>query len=509
MKSTTRGLWRFVRSLLLIACTAGILAADNTWLSSINFDAIEPANWFSSDPANDLADKSLADTTMLSDRPAYTAPLSQQSISSVTGLPFAPRHAGFWTNSQSNSSITSAWMAEQSSALVNQSSSDLSLALASAGFPISPPPSGVVLPNGAGGLTGNWTANTSGNWGTASNWAGGVIPTGANSNAHLDTLNITTDVTVNLDTSRTVGELYIGDTNGTNHYSIAPVLGSTLTFDNAGAASVLTQSSTSAGDAIAVQILLKNDLSVNNTSANVFTLSGGIASSVTGPAFQNVSFAGNITVSGNITNGTTGATVSVQINSGTVLFLGGNTYTGTTDVSGGTLLINGDNSGATATVFVSGSGTLLGGTGAIGGNVYMFGSSITGGTDTSVGTLTLQQNLVMATGEGAGGTYLANLSGNKSDKLAISGNLTLGFGTTLSISGTADGTTTYILATFATHLGTFDTTSGIPAGYALVYNTTDLELVPIPEPATWLGGAIALGALLWTQRRRVRRFTLR
>jgi hypothetical protein len=48
----------------------------------------------------------------------------------------------------------------------------------------------------------------------------------------------------------------------------------------------------------------------------------------------------------------------------------------------------------------------------------------------------------------------------------------------------------------------------IPLGYTLVYNPTDIELVPIPEPATWIGGALALGAMAFS-RQRLRRLKSR
>jgi len=193
--------------------------------------------------------------------------------------------------------------------------------------------------------------------------------------------------------------------------------------------------------------------------------------------------------------------VSVVVHTGTVILSGTNTYS-TTEVESGTLLINGDNSGAQS-VFVDSGGT-LGGHGTVGGNVFTFGGAITGDTVTTAGTLTLTGNVILATGEGPGGTYLANLSGSLSDLLAISGSLTLGTGTTLDIVGSADNITTYTLATFASHNGSFDTVMGIPSGYSLVYNATDIELVPIPEPATWIGGALALGAMAARPRRRRR-----
>ena len=46
-----------------------------------------------------------------------------------------------------------------------------------------------------------------------------------------------------------------------------------------------------------------------------------------------------------------------------------------------------------------------------------------------------------------------------------------------------------------------------PAGYSLVYNPTELDLVitAVPEPGTWLAGALVATTLLATQRRRFAR----
>src|SRR5919112_4141638 len=66
---------------------------------------------------------------------------------------------------------------------------------------------------------GTWIHNGNGDWSLASNWQGDLIADGAGAIAHFDTLNLTTDVSVTLDSSRTVGQLLIGDTDGTNHYT--------------------------------------------------------------------------------------------------------------------------------------------------------------------------------------------------------------------------------------------------------------------------------------------------
>ena len=215
---------------------------------------------------------------------------------------------------------------------------------------------------------------------------------------------------------------------------------------------------------------------------------------------------GNIRVSGAISDGTAGGSLSLVVNGGTVTLTATNTYSGFTEIDGGTLLINGNNSGASGRVYAYNGGT-LGGTGTIGSTVYTYGGTITGATATTVGQLTLQGDVHISTGEGDG-IYLANLSGSLSDLLAITGTLFLGGESQLNIVGTPDGTTTYTLATFAAHNGTFSILpSGIPSGYTLVYNATDLELVPtaIPEASTWIGAALALGAVGFATRRKLRR----
>ncbi len=249
------------------------------------------------------------------------------------------------------------------------------------------------------------------------------------------------------------------------------------------------------------------------------TLSGAISSSAPANESTGISFwQGNVNVTGNISDGIS-RPVFIEVRAGIVTLSGTNSYTRPTSIDGGTLLVNGDNSASTGTVFVRGqgsffgpmgsapAGSVLGGTGTIGGDVVMLDSftTITGGTTTTVGTLTLQQNVLMGTGNGSGGTYLANLSGATSDRLAITGQFVLGQGSTLDIQGTADGISTYILATFGSHSDTFQFVSGIPENYFLVYSDTDLELVPIPEPATWIGGGLALAAMFFASRKRCAR----
>jgi hypothetical protein len=505
MKPIAKGASRLGRCFIVVACAGGVLAADGSWVGTFDFDFLSPNRWFSSGASTEPAEVSIA-----VDVPSSIAPAAQMSMGGlINGLLFA-RPAGRW-GLDSRAAVGHSPLPRRLiefdqinpiSAGDNFSAYTMPVSFAPTPVAAAALTADSIASPAAPAASGTWIANASGNWSTPGNWSGGVIADGAGDAANFNSVNLTTDVTVTLDTSRTIGSVFIGDTDGTHRYTIAPSGGSSLTFDSGApfTSSNLQQTSTSAGDTIAANIFINNDLAILNSSAtNPLTISGNISSNVPS-AF--LGFDGTVNASGNISNGTTGTQLSLQVNSGVTTLTGTNTYTGSTSVDG-TLLVNGDNSGATGNVFVSGG--VLGGTGTVGGDVFTFGGTITGGTTTTVGALTLTENVNLATMEGTG-TYLANLLGSASDLLAISGSLTLGQGSILDIEGMADGITTYTLATFADRMGTqFETVSDIPANYILVYHDTDIQLVPIPEPATWIGGALLLGALVFTQRRRLRR----
>jgi hypothetical protein len=97
------------------------------------------------------------------------------------------------------------------------------------------------------------------------------------------------------------------------------------------------------------------------------------------------------------------------------------------------------------------------------------------------------------------GTYAAELSGTTSDRLAISGPLTLAAGSTLVLAGTPTAGTVYTLASYTQVNGTFTNVTGLPAGYTLAYNPTSLQLVP--EPALILAVCAAgAGVVGWRRR---------
>jgi autotransporter-associated beta strand protein len=244
------------------------------------------------------------------------------------------------------------------------------------------------------------------------------------------------------------------------------------------------------------------DRTITAGSASSGTIGGAVDSSASG---NTLTLAGNSLLLTGITAGATN-TVNFNVNApgGTVTFTASstNTYNGSTTVTAGTLLVNGNNSAATGAVSVSGT---LGGTGTIGGiTTVNSGGIITGGTNGGIGTLSFN-NVGVAIG--GSGTYLVDIGGLFSDKLALgTGILDLSApGDIISFNITAPLTgTSYQLATYASATSTFDTVTNLPTGYTLVYNPTELDLVitAVPEPSTWLAGALVFASLLVTQRKR-------
>ena len=86
----------------------------------------------------------------------------------------------------------------------------------------------VLLAGIAHGQSGTWTNLATGNWSDVTNWNGTIADASGNT-ADFSTINLTSDITVHLDTARTIGNLTFGDTD------TGSAAGWLLDLDNRGA----------------------------------------------------------------------------------------------------------------------------------------------------------------------------------------------------------------------------------------------------------------------------------
>jgi fibronectin-binding autotransporter adhesin len=235
-------------------------------------------------------------------------------------------------------------------------------------------------------------------------------------------------------------------------------------------------------------------------------------------AFQVDTAGTTLTLSGVID----GSGTLLKSGAGTLSLTGNNTYSGGTTVNAGTLLANNATaSTGSGAVTVNGSGTTLGGTGTITGAVTLGnttpgailnpGPKGTAATAASVGTLTT--GALTLTGANTVHIDAFGTGTSQWDKLVSTAAISLGATSTLDVtiaSGlTFTANTTYVLLSGTSLTGTF---AGIVdgqiysfSGYAFTadYTATGFDLVAVPEPGTWIAGALSVLAIGYSQRKRV------
>jgi autotransporter-associated beta strand protein len=344
-------------------------------------------------------------------------------------------------------------------------------------------------------------ANVGSTWAAGSNWVGGTAPADSTVTdiASFGSTGVS-PINPNLTAQRNInGIIFL---SGAYSYTIG---GSIITIGGSGISNSATNTETFSNG-----IRTSTSQTWTTNSGGTLVLNGTVDmnQNLATTRTLTVNGAGNTTFNATIQNSFAGSTGNLTYSgSGTLTLAGNNTYTGTTTLSGGTTLINGNQSSATGAVSVNNAGTVLGGTGTIGGAVTVnSGANITGATNGTVGTLALSSTLTLSGASGNLAAYLVDISGLTSDKLAISSSLNLsGSFDKIAFTGPADGTTTYVLATYSSVSGTFDTVTGLPSGYQLIYGATELDLAPVPEVSTWLSSALAFAGIGLTQRRRLLR----
>lgn len=186
-------------------------------------------------------------------------------------------------------------------------------------------------------------------------------------------------------------------------------------------------------------------LIINTTGTSSYTYNGGIR---------------------NVDGGTGGGTLAlVKTGTGTQILSGGLGYTGTTTVSNGTLEVD---AAAVSPITVSGAGAKLTGSGSTSGTLTV----ATGGTiapGVAVGTFAAGDTVIT-------GSYACEINGATADRLTMTGSLNL-TGASLDFTTLAAPTgLSYVLASYTTDLTSTFTVTGLPVGYAVVYDAVAKEI---------------------------------
>jgi len=303
------------------------------------------------------------------------------------------------------------------------------------------------------------------------------------------------------DSTRAVS--FTGDVSGftgTINSSAAGFINFNTGASNLSSASVTLGGSTNFQGSVTGNILQIGQITTGSSNTLAKGTNGGSLTFQIGALNNASSIQGIITNNG--TNGVvpvTGATVNLsKVGSGVLTLSNANSYTGTTTVTTGTLLINGDQSLATGTVTVGTSGT-LGGGGFVGGATTINGTLSPG---TSPGLLTFNSSLTLAGTSNSLFEINGTNEGITYDSVDILGSLTYGGTLSIDFGFTPVLLSTYNLFDFAGQSGNFSSLVFLDSGFDGTFSTSTgiLTVTAVPEPTTMALVGIGLGVLLLRRR---------
>ena len=339
---------------------------------------------------------------------------------------------------------------------------------------------------------GTWTTNDSGLWSTAANWSSGTIADGVDFTANFN-FNHSADLTVTLDSSRTIGNLIFGDTTPSSDWFLNASGGSILTLQvSSGTPTIQVSNRTTT-----ISLGLAGSQGFTKTGAGTLVLSG----SNTYSGITTIS-AGQVTL-GNVNGLGTGG---LTINSGTLELNGNSISLANLSGTGGTIQETA-NTVVTLTVGSDNTSTIFGGTLTDG-----VGNRILSLTKIGTGTLTLTGTNTTGSANGNKGVTtvndgvlrLNNASALSSDNLTLNGGV-LGLGVAdfiRALGGNANqvqftgsgGFAAYTLDRNvnlggASALVTWNTGSFVPTGSALILGASDADKIVTFQNPIALNGA--------------------
>lgn len=116
---------------------------------------------------------------------------------------------------------------------------------------------------------GTWTHNGGGLWSDTANWSGGFPANGSGQLANFSTLNLSADVTVEVDAARSIGSLQFGDTAGVQSWTLASAGGKLLTLETtSGTPSIMVNQNT------ATMAVSLGGTNLNKTGTGTLVLTG-------------------------------------------------------------------------------------------------------------------------------------------------------------------------------------------------------------------------------------------
>jgi autotransporter-associated beta strand protein len=359
------------------------------------------------------------------------------------------------------------------------------------------------------------TANV---WNIPGNWSGG-LPTIIDTAQFDNTANSSNLAPSIGATDTSVGAILFA-AGTTNAYNISGT--ATLTLGSAIVSGITNASGTNQTVSVSnITLGIAQTWNVQSTGNLNFSSNVNVNSS-------NLDLSGSSTGQGTISgviSGAGGSSTLSKSGTGTWTLSGANTFAGNVTVNGGTLLIDGSLSNSSQ-VFVNGAGSTIGGTGTIVHNLTVgIGANLApgdGGNNTGILTTSSGHQVTLNPGSnflvdingttaGTGYDRLVTNSAGANGVVLTGSNIVVHVGTTLSggetflvINNTGAGVLT----------GPFAQGNQVIADNGYIFNIIytpnnggDVILTftgqsAVPEPGTWFGGALAVAALAFTQRRR-------